>query len=255
MLLILSIIIASTSSAYLYKRVSKQHSVDWGSKFLNKCYQLNQLVCRKYHRLGDDFWLDLPEKQGAVIVANHQTGLDIMLLVAASKRKIRFVAAKEYVDMAVLGRIFKDVGCIPVDRKKKSNNFALEEALKAAKQGEIVALFPFGGFHLPHENEPKIKSGAAIIAKDANVPIYSVYISGLRNIGSVFISLLFPRSKACLELKSIKNCTSENMDKVLLELSDELSNKINYPGIKRPFEFEKSKPNQEPSGSQESQES
>tara|TARA_R110002072_G_C7970248_1_gene534717 strand:+ start:4711 stop:5445 length:735 start_codon:yes stop_codon:yes gene_type:complete len=238
MLLILSIIIVFSSSAYLYKNVKKQHSVDWGCKFLNRAYQFNQLICRKYHRLGDNFWLNLPEKGGALIVANHQSGLDILLLVAASKRKIRFIAAKEYCDMRFLGKVFRNAGCIPVDRKKKST-FTLQEALKVVEQGEIVALFPFGGFHLPKDDEPKIKSGAAIIAKNTKAPIYSVYISGLRSLGSVFFSLVLPRSKACLELKSIKTCNDENMDTVLQELSNELSNKMNYPGIKKTIPLDK----------------
>lgn len=235
MLLILSAIFVF-SFAWLYKNIKKQHSVEWGTKFLNFSYKLNQLVCRKYHRLGDNFWLDLPEKGGALVVANHQAGLDILLLVAACKRRVKFIAAKEYCEMKFLNRFFKQAGCIPVDRKNR-NTFALQAALKAVEDGEVVALFPFGGFHLPTDEEPKIKSGAAIIAKETKVPIYSVYISGLRNLGSDFTSIVFPRSRACLELKSIKTCDESNIDQVLNELTYELSNKINYPGIVRPVEL------------------
>jgi len=235
MLLILSVILVS-SSAVLYKNIKKQQSSDWGHWLVNFSYKLNQLVCRKYHRLGYNFWLDLPEKGGALIVANHQSGLDILLLVAASKRPIKFIAAKEYCDMKGLKNFFSKAGCIPVDRKSR-NTFALQAALDAVKNGEIVALYPFGGFHLPTEEEPKIKSGVAVIAKETKVPIYSVYISGLRGIGYVFLNIIFPRSKACLELKSIKKCNESNMAQVLDELSFELSNKINYPGIKKPIEL------------------
>jgi len=235
MLLILSVILVS-SSAVLYINIKKQHSAEWGHGFLNFTYKLNQLICRKYHRLGYNFWLDLPEKGGALIVANHQTGLDILLLVAISKRPIKFIAAKEYCEMKGLKNFFSKAGCIPVDRKNR-NTFALQAALDAVKNGEIVALYPFGGFHLPNEKEPKIKSGVVVIAKETKVPIYSVYISGLRGIGSVFMNIFFPRSKACLELKSIKRCDKSNMDQVLKELSNELSNKINYPGIRKPIEL------------------
>lgn len=162
----------------LWCHLEKYNKVDYGNKQLNRLMGLNQILCRKYHRLGDDFWLDIPEKGGCIIAANHQSGMDPAVLVAVCKRRVRFLATDYYCSMPVVRRMLKTAGCIPVYRNK-DNKLALQKAIEALKNGEVIGIFPFGGIHVPTKEEPRLRSGVAVLSKLANVPIYPVFIGGV----------------------------------------------------------------------------
>lgn len=172
----------------------KNNKVDYGHKLANALMGFNQLICRRFHRMGD-FWLNLPENGGVIIAANHQSGIDVAALMAASKRPVRFLTSNYYCDMPVLKVIFKYFGCIPVYRDK-DNKIALQAAVQALEQGEVLCIFPFGGLHAPSKEEPRIRSGVAVLSKLANTKIYPVYIDGVAKFAhdKVFTSLFFARS-------------------------------------------------------------
>src|SRR5688572_5991357 len=97
----------------LWRRLDRYNPVDYGHKWLNRLLGLNQLICRHYHRLGD-YWLDIPESEGAIIAANHQSGMDPVVLLAASRRRVRFLTTSDYYDLPGVGYILRAAGCIPV---------------------------------------------------------------------------------------------------------------------------------------------
>ncbi len=210
----------------IWRRLEKYSHLDYGHRSLNRLMGLNQVLCRHYHRLGD-FWLDIPDSGGAIIAANHQSGMDPAVLIAASKRKIRFLTTSQYYDMPFAGYILRCAGCIPVYRNK-DNSLALQKAIEALQNGEVVGIFPFGGIHLPYKPEPRIRSGVAVLSRLARVNIYPVYISGVAKFSynKVFTSMFFLRSKLKLTpYSSIKNA-SEDDSVVLDQLYTLLSNHI-----------------------------
>lgn len=238
--MILKIIVCLLLILYLlWRRLDKYNPVDYGHKWLNRLLGLNQLVCRKYHRLGNDFWLDLPVDEGAVVAANHQSGMDPVVLLAASKRPIRFLTTSDYYDLPFAGYILKAAGCIPV-YKHKDNTISLNKAIEALKNGEIIGIFPFGGIHLPSKPEPRMRSGVAVLSKLANVKIYPVYIAGVAkfSFNKVFTSMFFVRSRLKLlvnkPLSPLASADSErtadnnDYSKVLEQLYPLLSNHFNY---------------------------
>ncbi|MBR4597101.1 MAG: 1-acyl-sn-glycerol-3-phosphate acyltransferase [Opitutales bacterium] len=111
-----------------------------------------------------------PERSGYVIVANHPTLLDIVLLVACYKNSICIVK-KSLLYNFLLYPIIKGIFIV-------SDDFApavMEEAAKALGRGLNVIIFPEGT--RSDNPQKKIHRGAARIAISANRPVLPVRIS------------------------------------------------------------------------------
>lgn len=218
-------------SVYLmWRNLEKYAVVDYGNKTVNRLQGLNQLVCRKWHRLGD-YWLDLPEKGGLILAANHQSGMDPAVLMAITKRRVRFLATNDYYSMPGVHRILKAAGCIPVYRNK-DNRLALQSAIEALNNGEIIGIFPFGGIHAPVDKEPRMRSGVCVLSKLANVPIVPIFIGGVDKFSfkKIFTSMFFKRSHLKIEQFASVDIPKDANDfnKELQHLYNLLSNHLNY---------------------------
>ncbi len=201
----------------LWRRAkARTPKTEWGKSWLNFLDILNKLFCQYYHRLKY-IPIALPAEGPALIVANHVSGLDPMLLIAASQRPIRFMIARNQYDRFGRTWLFKGIGCIPVERSTHPDK-ALRVALRALQNGEVIALFPQGTFTLPHERR-KIKRGGLWLAQQVNCPIYPVFISGISGMGSV-IRGIFTRSHATLENYSLWYGHDDNIKASLQALVD-----------------------------------
>ena len=180
----------------LLKAAKRANRVDWGSNRLNLIDGLIRLFCYRYHGLNI-IGLRLPKTGPAIIVSNHVSGLDSLLLIASARRPLRFVIARKQYQRFGLTWMFKAAGMIPVDRERRPEQ-ALRVALRALKSGEAVALFPHGTIHLDSDPPRKLKPGAARLAQMANAPILPLRITGIRGEGYIVRGLL-RRSTARVE--------------------------------------------------------
>lgn len=167
----------------LLRAAHRAARVDWGRPWTNLLDGLNRLFCYRYHRLNPT-GIRLPKQGPAIVVSNHVSGLDPLLLIASARRPLRFLIAREEYERFGLRWLFDAVGCIPVDRERRPE-IALRVALKALKQGEVVALFPHGKIHLDSDPPVKIKPGAVRLAHLTGAPLVTVRISGIRGQGHV----------------------------------------------------------------------
>lgn len=188
---------------------------DWGRPWMNHLDGLNRLFCRYYHRLQGDR-LYLPKSGPAIVAANHISGLDPLLLVAASDRPLRFIIASEQYHRFGLTWLFRAVGCIPVDRKGRPER-AFRAALKALEQGDVVALFPHGAIHLDSDPSRRLKPGAIRLAQLADCPITPVRIEGAKAQGKIFLPLLLP-ARARVANLDILNCERDEGAECLKQL-------------------------------------
>jgi 1-acyl-sn-glycerol-3-phosphate acyltransferase len=168
---------------------------DWGRGWLNTVDGLNRIFCRRFHRL-QRVHLPLPKHGPALVVANHVSGLDPLLLIAASARPLRFIIAREQYERFGLHWLLRAVGCIPLDRAASPHR-ALAAARHALQRGEVVALFPHGRIHLEREGPVRLKPGILHLAKLSGAPVYPVRIDGVRGAGHT-VSAVFMRSRARL---------------------------------------------------------
>lgn len=170
--------------------IRRENRTDWGGPWLNFLDGINRVYCKKYHGLKSDSLL-LPEQGPALVVANHISGLDPMAMIAASHRPLRFIIAAEQYNRFGLKRLFREVGCIPVDREKRPER-AMREAIRCLRSGEVVALFPQGGITVSAEEKTELKAGVVRLAKIIACPIIPIHIDGVNGIGHVFRCLIFP---------------------------------------------------------------
>jgi len=170
------------------------NQVDWGISWLNYLDGLNRLFCKYYHRLQYQL-IPLPSQGSAIIMANHISGLDPFLLLAATHRPIHFLMAREQYERFGLKWLFRAAGCIPVDRDTHPE-VALRAALRALQAGKVLVLFPQGKIVLPGESA-KLKRGGFWLAQSTQSPIYPAYISGVRGVGWIFRGICW-RSRARL---------------------------------------------------------
>ncbi|WP_428609830.1 lysophospholipid acyltransferase family protein [Sedimenticola sp.] len=183
----------------LYRACCRANRVDWGRGWMNLLDGLNRLFCYRYHRLNL-LGIRLPRSGPAIVVANHVSGLDPLLLLASSRRPLRFIIAREEYERFGLNWLFRAIGCIPVDRQKRPEQ-ALREALRCLRKGEVVALFPHGKIHLDSDPPRRIKAGAIRLSQITGAPVLPHRISGIRGAGGVISGVLL-RSRARIRAHS-----------------------------------------------------
>lgn len=189
---------------------------DWGQGWLNNLDGLNRLFCRYYHGLVYDE-IPLPPTGGAIVVANHISGLDPFLLATACRRPLRFMIAREQYERWWLKWFFDVTGCIPVDRKARPEQ-ALRLALAALNRGEVVALFPHGHIHLAHHPPRKLKAGAVRLSRKTGCPIFPARIEGVTGKGLVALAVLLP-SRTRLKSFPAMVCVQADLEFCLEELA------------------------------------
>jgi 1-acyl-sn-glycerol-3-phosphate acyltransferase len=208
---------------WFVRRCFQANTTAWGSPFLNWLDGLNRLFCMHYHRLAlvD---LPLPESGQAIVVANHISGLDPMLMIACSRRPLRFLIAREQYRRFGLQWLFRAAGCIPVDRERSPEK-AMRQAFKALREGEVVALFPHGKIHLDGDPPRRTKAGAARLAMIARAPVIPLHISGAACQGHV-ISPVFVRAKAKVELLPVIEVAERSADQLYHEIDHSVNLQI-----------------------------
>ncbi len=195
----LTLLLVALFLFWLNGRCREANGADWGSFWLNRLDGLNRLFCRYYHRL-ESAPVPLPVQGGAILVSNHISGLDPLLMIASSDRPLRFLIAREQYRRFGMQWLFRAVGCIPVDREKSPEK-ALRQAFKALQQGEVIALFPHGKIHLDSDPPRKIKPGAARLAARTKLPLIVLHIRGVAAQGEV-MRPVFLRSRAVIRLQA-----------------------------------------------------
>ena len=109
-----------------------------------------------------------------MLVANHTSMLDIMMMLKVSKHPFVFVGKKELVKIPVFGFFYKRV-CIMVDRDdSRSRTGVYRRAHKRLSKGLSICIFPEGG--VPEENIvlDKFKDGAFKMALNQKIPIVPI---------------------------------------------------------------------------------
>ncbi|MBM4003700.1 MAG: MFS transporter [Planctomycetes bacterium] len=127
---------------------------------------------------------NVPARGGALLVPNHVSYVDAMLLLLTSSRPIRVIAWAGNFQNRVLGTLGRLFGAILVDPSRpKSIVAALREARDAVAAGELVCIFPEGGISRSGQLLA-FRPGMLRILEGNSVPVIPVYLDGLW--GSIF---------------------------------------------------------------------
>lgn len=111
----------------------------------------------------------IPLQGPAVLVANHVSFVDAVLLMAASPRPIRFLMDHRIFKVPVLGWLFRLAKCIPIAPQKEDPEAyqrAFDEAAEVLLDGELLGIFPEGGITPDGQLQP-FKGGVMKILERA----------------------------------------------------------------------------------------
>ena len=122
-------------------------------------------------------------EQGAyLVIANHRTWADPIYLACVLKHgQPHFMAKKELFKIPLLNLLIRALGAYPVNRGGADVG-AVKHTIEMLKAGVCVGMFPQG--HRYNKVDPRktpVKTGAAMIALKAGVPVLPVFIKVKNN--------------------------------------------------------------------------
>ncbi|PLX69808.1 MAG: 1-acyl-sn-glycerol-3-phosphate acyltransferase [Denitrovibrio sp.] len=116
-----------------------------------------------------------------VFMGNHQSYVDIFLLLAIVNKDFLFMAKEELFKIPVFGFGIKALGIIPINRGESRDALkSLFEAAKKIQEGYSVMLFP-EGTRSPDGDMLPFKRGAFVLAVRTGLEIAPFVLEGTRN--------------------------------------------------------------------------
>jgi 1-acyl-sn-glycerol-3-phosphate acyltransferase len=123
----------------------------------------------------------IPTEGAAILVANHVSFVDAVLLMAASPRPIRFIMDHKIFRIPVLGAMFRLAKAIPVAPQKvdaATYERAFAEAKRVLDDGDLLCIFPEGGITQDGTLQP-FKGGVMKILESNPVPVIPIALTNL----------------------------------------------------------------------------
>jgi 1-acyl-sn-glycerol-3-phosphate acyltransferase len=142
----------------------------------------------------------LPADGPAIVVANHMSFIDSVLLMFALPRPVAFIGKAEYTDNPVTNWLFCGAGMIPIRRENPGDlPRAFDEVAEVLDRGEVIGVFPEGTrsrdglLHRGHV-------GAAHLAVTTGAPIVPVGIVGTDRVLPTGTRLVRPFRRATIKV-------------------------------------------------------
>lgn len=144
-----------------------------------------RMWCNVVYRVRITGEKNVPQEGGALIVANHITFIDGVMMQAMIPRMSRFIVYADFTEMKGLSFLAKIMQIIPIRATDgpKAILKALQTAKEAVQAGEVVVIFAEGGLTRTGQLQPFAR-GMLKIVEGTGAPIIPAYLHGLW--GSLF---------------------------------------------------------------------
>jgi 1-acyl-sn-glycerol-3-phosphate acyltransferase len=139
------------------------------------------LLIHSVYRLKKEGIEHIPEEGAAVIVCNHVSFVDALIIAAACPRPIRFVMDHRIFKLPIINFVFREGRAIPIASAKEDPALlekAYEEVANALEAGDLVGIFPEGRITDTGELYPFRKGITRIVARTP-VPVVPMALKGL----------------------------------------------------------------------------
>ena len=123
----------------------------------------------------------IPDEGAALLVCNHVSFVDALLIAGAVRRPIRFVMYYKIYRLPVLNFIFRTAGAIPIAGRNEdltTYERAFEKIAAYLADGELVCIFPEGKLTSDGEIDA-FKGGLSLILERTPVPVIPLALQGL----------------------------------------------------------------------------
>ena len=135
-------------------------------------------IVYRFKVVGDEH---IPVHGAAILVCNHVSFVDAVLLMAASPRPIRFIMDHQIFRIPVLGALFRLAKAIPIAAQKTdpaTYDNAFAEARRVLDDGQLLCIFPEGGITRDGTLQP-FKGGIMKILETHPVPVVPIALHNL----------------------------------------------------------------------------
>jgi 1-acyl-sn-glycerol-3-phosphate acyltransferase len=120
-------------------------------------------------------WGNLPRRGPVLVVANHQSMFDPVLVGLSSRRYLSFLARNTLFQQPGLGPVIRSLNAIPIDRNMGKDG--IQAVLDSLAAGRAVLMFPEGERTRTGAVQ-QLKAGVSLLVKRVTCPIVPVGIAG-----------------------------------------------------------------------------
>lgn len=148
-------------------------------EFMVRC--LVWVVVNIMYRLKHKGLENIPQEGSALVICNHVSFIDSLVIASCSRRPIRFVMYYKIFETPVLKHFFKTVKAIPIAGHAESPEVkeqAFAQISECLRNGELVGIFPEGQLTSDGEMQAFQKGVEQILSKDP-VPVVPMALCGL----------------------------------------------------------------------------
>ncbi|MBT3194586.1 MAG: MFS transporter [Verrucomicrobia bacterium] len=137
------------------------------------------MITRIFYRIRAGGLDHVPLSGGALLVSNHVTWVDALLISATLQRRVRFMMAREIYETRWIKPLFRLMGVIPVASTDAPRQVveSLRRARHAIEEGYLVCIFAEGAL-TRNGNMRAFRGGFERIVKGTEFPIIPVHIGG-----------------------------------------------------------------------------
>ncbi|MEE9232541.1 MAG: lysophospholipid acyltransferase family protein [Nitrospirales bacterium] len=136
--------------------------------------RLNRLICRILYQVMPLSPSPLPQSGPVLLVSDHSSYSDPMVLAATANRPIIFLTAREVYQRRDLRWLCEIAHYIPINRGTHDVG-AVRAMLRALQQGEVIGIFPEGGIDEHREESGHL--GIGYLALKTGAPVVPVSIA------------------------------------------------------------------------------
>ena len=147
---------------------------------------LSWILVNTLYRIDTEGLARIPEEGPALLVCNHVSYMDALIVAGSVRRPVRFVMYYKIFNIPLLRFIFRTAKAIPIAGHKENAQLlerAFEEVDRALADGQLVCIFPEGGLTRDGAIAP-FRGGVERILARRPVPVIPLALRGLW--GSVF---------------------------------------------------------------------
>src|SRR3954447_12998561 len=143
-------------------------------------WKLAQTLCRIVTTVTFDLKVygvhNVPLTGGALIVTNHESHLDPVLIGVQLRRPISYLAKSELFKNPFFGWLIRNLYAFPV-RQGAGDVGAMKETIHRLKEGHLLNIFPEGS-RSPDGDFLPVEAGVALVVRRAGVPVGPCVIEG-----------------------------------------------------------------------------
>ncbi|MBR6808439.1 MAG: 1-acyl-sn-glycerol-3-phosphate acyltransferase [Clostridia bacterium] len=153
--------------------------------FFGFIYKVFHRPIRGLWRVSSEGAENVPET-GCILVCNHTSFSDVLVLEVASSRQVFFMGKAELFKIPVLKQLISALGAFPVNRGG-ADITSIKRTISEIQSGKVVGIFPQGTRH-PYVDPrgTEVKGGVGMIAYRAKADVLPVFIDSAAGRTKIF---------------------------------------------------------------------